>query len=127
MSLLKRMPRGLYSSYYVTGSFGTPPLSAPCSDIVIGGYKLGVPGATISKPSFKGVTITELAVETDYYDDGNGFCFENSSTLYLNFSGTAPKLKKIVDVTNAFEYVFTGTYTWAAFTLTIGPEVIIYY
>ena len=131
MSLLRRMPRGLYSTYVVNGIYGTAPGLAPCNGVTGSGYRTATGGTTISKSTFKGFTITQLSIETDYIDDGAGFCLPNTSTLFFSMSG-APgdvKLKKIVDVSNGYEYIYpgTGAFQFAALTETLGPNVIIYY
>lgn len=116
MTLLRRMPRGLYSTHGITaGTSGTPnPFPPDCGNTYFEGYKLSPAVGSIRKSTFRGITINEFSVLVSFTEQF-GECWVNTATLGLYLNGTV-KLSKLVDLTNGRTYIPTGSLSATSFT-----------
>lgn len=111
-----------FRQFTITGTSGTPPLSPPCGDTTIAGFRISPGVGTCSPSTFRGYTINTLDQETTYVDDGFGSCVVNTCQVYFQlagFAGASTFIDKIVCVDNA-NYTFNrssatyggGLWTW---------------
>lgn len=116
MSLLRRMPRGLYSTHSITaGTSGIPnPFPPDCGSSYFEGYKLSPAVGSIGKSTFRGVTINEFSVIVTF-TEVFGECWVNTATLGLYFNSIV-KLSKLVDLTYGITYTPSSlnaqSFTW---------------
>jgi hypothetical protein len=108
MSLLKRMPRGLYSTHdVITGTDGFIPFPPDCTSTTwIEGYKQVGSIGSLTKSTYRGVTITELVTEVSF-SEVFGECWVNSATMYLSLASNV-KVSKIVVFTTGSTYTYNA-------------------
>lgn len=105
MTLLRRMPRGLYSTHSITaGTAGIAnPFPPDCGVGYFEGYKLSPAVGSIRKSTFRGVTINEISVIVTF-SEVFGECWVASASFGIYFNSTV-KLSKLVDLGSGITYM----------------------